>query len=791
MVGFIVWNDISLIDLHRNFQSTGQIVGTLEWTQEKVLFRPGDVLAWDGASIKQELRSRDLIYTEAKASAKVALTAQSDIELGEKTLLALETIDGEPLIKVLSGSIKVKNDSKNRIHIKVRNHDSLVLASGTAVAMGRSDRGDLGLSVFKGQVQHGNTLVIAGQKAKFDQKGDLTQVQMVSVELDEPSHGKEIYINGGKTALVEFSWIGKSVTDVKLQVSKDARFDQIILDKKAEDGKNEAFLEVGQYYWRVKFNQKGKSQTSEVRVFRLVPQPKVQKVPGGLLEPPKIRPKLKLEKSQSSRSKIFFGGRLNLLFAVVLTYLWGDPARAGEPDGTDFTASTRFQWPAVDGAKAYLVEVSHKIDFQHLIWHGTVVYPEVDLKTLGVGVYYLRIATVNQEGRRGAYSSPSLLEIMAKKTPPPQKPKAALVKAKIPKIEIVDLVSPPDGASFETKIEGEYVSLVWKPALGPKCQQYTIELVARDKGAAQNVQRLAANFHQWKVYLKPGHYLWRVRSESTAKSSECPQWSKTRLIAIEKAKAPQIQLQTAKEIVPLPVAKVPDNPVMTIIALMAPGTFHYQSEKLEPEISLDARFFNHFGVGITSPLGREKEVGWGGFLMVKRLSAVLFNKQTEDVMEAQPEIQIQLYESELGIRWDNQAGLKPPLAFGLSLGISLVAKDHGLLIWSEANLLSLSKVLTYFPKAEGEVSLGVTYRSQLFCGYSFGSSGRRTGSEDRLQTMDISGGWSTRMEPKELVSELSLGVTLNSSQGTFNSKPTPYSFKTTRKLVVMSMAKEI
>ncbi len=718
LVGFVLSYDISLTDLHKNFQATGQIVGTLEWTQEKVLFRPGDILAWDGAAANQELRSRDLIYTEAKASAKVALKSLSDIELGEKTLLALETIDGEPLIKVLSGSVKVKNDSKSRIHIKVRNHRAIAIAGGTTVAMRRSESGELGLNVLKGQVQHGNALVIQGQKAKFDQTGELTEVKAVSVKNDSPNHSKAV---------------------PPLKSSP--------------------------------------------------PSPEPQ-APAGPLEPPKIPPKLKIEKSQSSRTKPFLRTRRNPLATVILTSLWEAPLWAREEEGKNIGGRSRVQWPAVAGAKAYQVEVSRKMDFQNLIWQGTVVNPEVDLKALGVGVYYLRVATVNQAGQRGPFSSPSLLEIMAKKLLPPQN-------------GAIELVGPNDGKSLETEGEGEYVSLVWKPAVGTKCQQYTIELVAKREGGVQQVQRLTANFHHWKVFLKPGRYLWRVRSEPDLKGGDCPNWSKTRSIGIKKkpqniqisSQTPsQTPLPTPKEKSREPVVEVPYEPFMTMITLMAPGTFHYQSQKLEPEVSLEALFFNHFGVGIATPLGQDNQVGWGGFLTVKRLSAVLFNKQTEAVMEVQPEIPVQLYESELGLRWENQAGIKPPLAFGMSLGIGLVAKDHGLLIWNDADSLSLSKVLTYFPMVEGKVSMGVTNRSQLFCGISYGSSGNPIGSKNSLEARDISGGWSTRMAREALVSEFSLGVTLNNSQGTLNTKharPTPYSFKTTRKLVVMTLAREI
>lgn len=150
-----------------------------------------------------------------------------------------------------------------------------------------------------------------------------------------------------------------------------------------------------------------------------------------------------------------------------------------------------FDWPALDGAQAYRVQIAPDIRFETLLADWTTSQPAAHWQDLPDGHYALRIRGIDEVGLEGL-DSEYRFEVDARPVPPPS-------------------ASPADTAVIATARP----TFSWTAT--PDSAAYRIQ-VARDSGFADLVtdQNVASTSFRQVPALTPGTYHWRVAGVDTA-----------------------------------------------------------------------------------------------------------------------------------------------------------------------------------------------------------------------------------------------------------------------------------
>lgn len=202
---------------------------------------------------------------------------------------------------------------------------------------------------------------------------------------------------------LSFSWAESPLAkEYRLQVSRDTRFEQIIFDRKMQGIEAQAAFDDGEgkYHWRVMgYDESG------------YPIPALYSYPLYFSEEPLPAPKLIVPENRSpadvkkkSDDQSFFRWRRPLIGWLIGT-AWAQEGAVAEK------VDLVFRWEKVEGASAYIIEISETPDFRTPLLIEKTEGTEFRWKNVEPKIYYWRVAGEGGSGRKGLFSPVSRLDV--------------------------------------------------------------------------------------------------------------------------------------------------------------------------------------------------------------------------------------------------------------------------------------------------------------------------------------------------------------------------------------------
>lgn len=247
-----------------------------------------------------------------------------------------------------------------------------------------------------------------------------------------------------------------------IQVAADPAFSRVIARAETGATTNYTWADAapGTYHWRVQAD--GGVPGEAVPFTVAAPAP---------LKPPRLDPEQEQELRWKSGNS---WPLLDLLLPVAFA--------AG---GLGTTA--HLNWPAVEGAHGYRLQIAHDAAFTKVVTETTVNAPFFVWDDAPPGRYFYRVAALDEAGAVGEVSNVAALTL---KLPTPA------------------LASPASGTPVVPEVGGK-VTFAWKPV--DHAITYAIE-VAPDPGFSTILLREDGDGTSATLVLGPGAYFWRVRA---------------------------------------------------------------------------------------------------------------------------------------------------------------------------------------------------------------------------------------------------------------------------------------
>ncbi|MCB0405027.1 MAG: FecR domain-containing protein [Bdellovibrionales bacterium] len=299
------------------------------------------------------------------------------------------------------------------------------------------------------------------------------EVEVAPVALLGPEPETVLTLVTQKTP-IRFRWEKSPLLDrYVLQIAKDNRFRDRVAELPSNvEAADWAELSVGKFYWRVMTYVKGRPDPIEstVRELEIVDLP--------LPEPPKLSPKIEIE------IDAHFDAPAGVRHSV---WGWIREAIAGAKTKNEPKSGATIKWGKVEGAVAYLLELSRDESFEVLVTKKTLASPVFEWTGASPGRYYMRIATIDQYKRKGPYSNVSTVLVR------PNPPELLLPQLKLAVSE-----------------EKKATLFSWSPV--ENSSEYEIQ-IAKDKSFSSVVEEEKTSRSKFEFFLEEsGNYFWRVRA---------------------------------------------------------------------------------------------------------------------------------------------------------------------------------------------------------------------------------------------------------------------------------------
>ncbi|MBP7735664.1 MAG: FecR domain-containing protein [Spirochaetes bacterium] len=539
----VVFSFMLYVDFTRTYtRSKADEIGVLTFKQRSAERRFAEEVLWETIERNSKVYNCDYLRTTEDSGAVVRLKDNSNIEIGENTLILVCYSDQGVQIGLDQGSIAARRTSGSR-EMKITSGNASVKIKKGVLSMNKSKEGidlsvssgkaDLTVEGKKEEVDSGSAARVTGNKATIDKIG----ARQVAPEINQ------YYVTAGKDQAVTFTWETEGAQQVLLQVSKDRSF-ATIAGKTGGAGKSAALnLPAGTYYWRL---IDGQGKAGPARKFSIVsdrPALAVSPAAGQQFlyreKKPYIVFKWKESPSASSytvdiaKDPSFKDTALSLpsdkdsIATNALssgTYFWrvrslygfsadaalvsqpqqfiispaGElsapeqflPGNGETPSDLSFESGTAlFNWQEVRDYASYDFRIARDRDFKDVVYQKKVPanYHKPKL-SLPKGTYYWSVSGVTSSGSSSPRSAPRTFTVV--KAPPPS------------------LIGPDQGAAINA-IGTREVVFRWSGANGG--QRYRFELSRyRDFKSLQRADTVTELTHG--IAMPPtGVYFWRVK----------------------------------------------------------------------------------------------------------------------------------------------------------------------------------------------------------------------------------------------------------------------------------------
>lgn len=474
-----------------------KIIGTISFKNRVAQRKYQRQVIWEEVEQNTLVYNNDSIRTAELSDAIIHLKDGTEINVDENSLIQLSQSPSAININFEHGAI-----SANRVSIGEESLTKLNIASkDTTISIDKSDvvleknigKEDLNVVVNKGeaQLQVGNQkkVIQKDEKAIVSQDKGEVDIEKSKLILNEPAVNK-LLISKLSTQKIKFSWNEvKEKVKVYLEISRDKRFKELIINKQVKTNSKVQYIKAGNYYWRIKSIDKNKKENfSEIRKLIIIKDENL-----NLISP-------------------VFKQKFNFI--------------AKKP-------FVNFRWQPNKIASSYILEISDTKNFDVIIKKEQTTLTNIATDELNVGKYFWRIKTKTNIPQL-KYENKSKIQTFEIK-------KELQISAPI-------VITPKNKQVSQISVENKDFSLSWK--LNKQVKSYEV-VVAKDKNFKNIVykKRLQNNFLTLKEKLPEGVYYWKVRSEVV--TEKFTKYSKKQKFTVIEAEKINLKLPTNKKVINL------------------------------------------------------------------------------------------------------------------------------------------------------------------------------------------------------------------------------------------------
>ena len=344
-------------------------VGTIVFKRKTAERKFVDRVVWDRLKQTSPVYNNDTIRTIEESEAIITFEdSQSFLSLDESTLIQISYNSRQGAsIGITQGKLDLDSGLKS---LRVLSGSSGIVLDGRA-SLNRTGEG-FSFAVHEGTAEFDGTEIEAGRMIAFDARGEPSALPMISMD----SFGNSVLVLGlsGQKSSVDFSWKEynfKADTRVIVEVAADRNFDRLIETRDLEGGVSSVSiaLENGTCFWRA-FTAEGEGSR----------EPLGPVFPSGIMEIVPSRPAVAL--SPAPAENFVFSGESRITLS----------------------------WTAVEGAFAYLLEISAAADMADPVVSRRVQENTVTQTGLDGGRWYWRVTPLFPHWAKGAVEASELSE---------------------------------------------------------------------------------------------------------------------------------------------------------------------------------------------------------------------------------------------------------------------------------------------------------------------------------------------------------------------------------------------
>lgn len=229
----------------------GEVIGTVTFKKRSASRRYSENVIWEEIEQESEVFNYDAIRTQEYSSATVSLKDGTKIELDQNTLLVVMLSDKGVNINFDKGGVSAQSGAGAKIPVTLQSKDATIALDQGNVSVSSSDAG---MSIY---VNAGSAKVASmGKEMNITPlevavlKDGVAESKKGSLFPQSPEHNAN-FITFGKTRSVKLAWRSEPPGNVKVEISHNNDFRNII--KSYNTGKSEldVNLAAGDYYWRI------------------------------------------------------------------------------------------------------------------------------------------------------------------------------------------------------------------------------------------------------------------------------------------------------------------------------------------------------------------------------------------------------------------------------------------------------------------------------------------------------------------------------------------------------------
>lgn len=243
--------------LFNSEKSSYNVIGTLSSSNKDVLRKPVESFLWSPAKVKEVLHEQDSIFTGERSKAEIQLSDGSIIQLSENSLITLTRKSGDLELNLKYGEIQTEIKSTAKLQVKTEKENFVIQnykKNNSKMKIKRSKSEEPKFGLLDG------SLSISSLDKK--EKKILDKVEPVKVEpIKEVKPVAKIkLLSPDKTKITLLhkeqgfflNWSSENITEEKLIISSDNKFESITTSK--EKVQNKALINninSGKYFWKV------------------------------------------------------------------------------------------------------------------------------------------------------------------------------------------------------------------------------------------------------------------------------------------------------------------------------------------------------------------------------------------------------------------------------------------------------------------------------------------------------------------------------------------------------------
>lgn len=271
----VVFSFMLYADFTRKFtRSRAAEIGVLTHRKRMAERRFADEVLWENIDRNAKVYNCDYLMTPEDSGAVVRLKDNSNIEIGENTLILVCLSDRGVQINLDRGSVAARRTAGAR-ELNITSGKASIQMKKGVVSVDKSKE-DVNLAVSEGNVD----LTVEGRKDRIDPgktalvAGSKVTIEKVAVRQVSPEINR-YFVTAGKEQAVGFTWEPEGPQQVTLEVAKDNAF-TAPAGRAVSAGTGAVIsLPVGSYYWRLK---DGRGKAGPARAFTVVADHPVQQL---------------------------------------------------------------------------------------------------------------------------------------------------------------------------------------------------------------------------------------------------------------------------------------------------------------------------------------------------------------------------------------------------------------------------------------------------------------------------------------------------------------------------------